>query len=68
MKKILIVFFVIDLIFIGLVLKIAPSSNRHIASIEESQAPKNLTEGQRNKWLLVKSFQFNLTSDQLTLS
>lgn len=67
MKKLLLAFFIIDLAFIGLVLHLVPSSGRHIASVDETSAPDNLTEGQKNKWLLVKSFQIDITDTRLVL-
>lgn len=61
----------LDMLFIGLVLTILPSKNRNIASIEDSSAlnnlPDDLTEGQKNKWLLVKSFQFKVTSSNVEI-
>lgn len=62
MKKWLILFLLVDFVFVGLVLKISTTKERRIAT-----AGDELTEGQQQKVDLVKSFHFNATNDELIL-
>ncbi len=63
MKKWLILFVVVDFIFVGLVLKVSTQNERRIASVTTDE----LTKGQQQKFDLVKSFQFTATNEQLVL-
>lgn len=66
MKKWLILFAIIDFIFVGLVLKISTSNKRHIAN-DGDPFYAELTDGQKNKYDFVKSFQFQTDSEKLVL-
>lgn len=68
MKKWLVLFAIVDLIFVGLVLKISTPNKRNIASHEEEAFYAELTEGQKNKYDFVKSFEFIANTEELTLS
>lgn len=67
MKKWLILFAIIDFIFVGIVLKISTRNQRTIAT-EEDRFYSDLTDGQKSKYDFVKSFQFTADSDQLVLT
>jgi hypothetical protein len=56
MKKLLALFFVLDLIFVGVVLKLNSEKRRNIASTDE--ATSELTDGQQQKLQLIQSFKF----------
>ncbi len=61
MKKLLVLFVVLDFIFIGLILKYnAPYPNRIVSSTDGLD---DLSEGQKNKWNLIKTLQFDSTED-----
>lgn len=67
MKKWLILFAIVDFIFVGIVLKLSTSHQRNIAT-ESDLFYSDLTEGQKNKFDFVKSFQFKADANQLVLS
>ncbi|MBC7421526.1 MAG: hypothetical protein H7328_12435 [Bdellovibrio sp.] len=64
MRKWLILFVIVDFIFVGLVLRISMQQERQIASVESES---NLSAGQQNKFELVKSLHFKADSQQLVL-
>jgi hypothetical protein len=63
MKKWLILFAVIDFMFVGLVLKYSSSNERAIASLDSET---ELTSGQKNKMELVQSFQLDATDTMIS--
>ena len=66
MKKILALFVVLDLIFVGVILKISPDeSNRR--SIANSADEADLTAGQQQKLALIKSLQFIKSDKEIIL-
>ncbi|MFZ3229059.1 MAG: hypothetical protein WA160_02550 [Pseudobdellovibrio sp.] len=67
MKKILLAFMIVDLIFVGLVLTISKQKSRTVASDEVTDPAEisTFTEGQKNKWHLVKTFQFQKSAESL---
>lgn len=67
MKKWLILFAIVDFIFIGIVLKISTSNQRMIAT-EADQFYAELTDGQKTKYDFVKSFQFSADAEKLVLT
>jgi hypothetical protein len=67
MKKWLILFAIIDFIFVGVVLKISTSNQRNVATYNDPFYAE-LNEGQKNKYDFVKSFQFLANADQLVLT
>jgi len=67
MKKWLILFAIVDFIFVGIVLKISTSHQRSIAT-EEDRFYSDLSDGQKNKYDFVKSFQFAATAEKLVLT
>lgn len=67
MKKWLILFALVDFIFVGLVLKISSSNKRHIAN-DGDPFYAELTEGQKNKYDFVKSFRFQADNEKLVLT
>lgn len=69
MKKWLMLFVMIDFVFVGLVLKYSNQPNRQIASVENSDGASDqneMTDGQKSKLALTQSFQLNLS--QLVIS
>lgn len=66
MKKWLFLFLLADMIFIGLVLRISTQNQRNIAN-DNDPFYFELQEGQKNKYDFVKSFQFSIDNDKLTL-
>ena len=66
MKKWLIIFVMVDFIFVGLVLKLSTMNQRNIAN-DGDPFYSELTEGQKNKYDFVKSFQFLTDNENLTL-
>lgn len=64
MKKLLVLFFILDFVFVGLVLKLFNEKERSIASFEDS--PK-LTEGQNQKLELIKSLKFSFSKYEVLL-
>lgn len=64
MKKLLVLFVILDFVFVGVILKLFSEKERSIASYEDS--PK-LTEGQNQKLELIKSFKFSYTKDEVLL-
>ncbi len=66
MKKWLILFVMVDFIFVGLVLKLSTTNQRNIAN-DGDPFYSELTEGQKNKYDFVKSFQFSMDNENLTL-
>lgn len=75
MKKILLLFFVLDLIFVGVLLKFnhqRAKPGRTVASAEDEAAPtedlmNGLTEGQAQKLELLRSLEFSKTDQKITL-
>ena len=65
MKKLLALFVIIDFIFIGLIIKLNTNPSRVIASTDSSF--DSLTEGQKNKWNLIKTLSFKITEDDVLL-
>lgn len=64
MKKLLVLFVILDFVFVGVILKLFSEKERSIASFEDS--PK-LTEGQNQKLDLIKSFKFSFSKDEVLL-
>lgn len=64
MKKLLILFVVLDLVFVGVILRLFSEKERNIANFEDS--PK-LTDGQNQKLDLIKSFKFSFSKDDVLL-
>lgn len=60
MKKFLLLFILLDLVFVGAVFTISKQQRRSISSID-SNAATNLSEGQQNKWHLLETFKFQKT-------
>lgn len=66
MKKLLVLFVIIDFIFIGLVIKLnMPNPSRVISSTDDSF--DNLTEGQKNKLNLIKTLNFEINEADVSL-
>lgn len=70
MKKMLLAFIVFDLFFVALILTISSHKTRYIASdsLSELQVDPNLSEGQKNKWILVQSLKFEADETSLQLT
>jgi len=71
MKKMLLIFMLLDFAFVGLVLYVAQNDNRRSvasANLAGSDQPEGLTEGQKNKWQLVRTFQFDFDGKQIQFS
>ncbi len=66
MKKLLVIFVVLDLVFLGIVLTISQKNSRSIATVTEN-AFSELTEGQQNKWHLIETFKFTQTENSISL-
>ncbi len=67
MKKLLILFVVLDFIFVGLILKVISSTpSRTISSVDDSTY-NQLTDGQKTKWDLVKTLKFEISSEAVSL-
>lgn len=66
MKKFLILFILLDLIFVGVILTLKTGPSRNISSVSTTEIP-GLTEGQQNKWRLIQSFHFKKNVDSLDL-
>ena len=66
MKKWLVLFVIVDLVFVGLVLRISTTSGRNIAAYNDPFYAE-LTDGQKQKYDFVQSLQFSLGTDTLTL-
>lgn len=64
MKKLLVLFVILDIVFVGLILKMFSEKERSIASFEG--APK-LTEGQNQKLDLIKSLKFSNSKNEVLL-
>lgn len=67
MKKLLIIFVLLDFIFVGLVLHYSQRPSRTVSSTRSTEF-EDLTEGQKNKWQLVETFRFDATDSQLQFS
>lgn len=65
MKKFLIIFAILDLIFVGVILNINSQKERSIAS---SESGKRLTAGQNQKLELIQSFQFSSSLNDVALT
>jgi hypothetical protein len=65
MKKFLILFVILDFVFVGIVLKISTEQQRHLASVTQDNG---LTEGQTQKLDLMNSFRFSATATEIGLS
>ncbi len=68
MKKLLILFVALDLIFVGLILKVITSAPSRTISSVDDRTYKDLTEGQKNKWDLVKTLNFEVLTDSVVLT
>ena len=69
MKKLFTLFIIIDFVFIGLVLTLSSKNSRMIATDNSLNSDlSELTEGQKNKWLLVKTFRFENNYNDLVFS
>lgn len=70
MKKLLFIFMIVDFVFVGVILTLSHRTHRNIASTEDQAAADlpDLTEGQKNKWQLVKTFQLDITPSELVFS
>ena len=66
MKKFLILFMLLDFIFVGVILTLKTGPSRNISSVSTAEIP-GLTEGQQNKWRLIQSFHFKKNVDSLDL-
>lgn len=66
MKKWLILFAIVDFIFVGIILKISTNRQRSIATAED-RFYSDLSDGQKNKYDFVKSFQFTADLEKLVL-
>ncbi len=66
MKKFSVLFVLLDFIFVGFVLTYSNQSSRTISSVSSSHLG-NLSEGQKNKYNLIKSFKFQQDSQNLIL-
>lgn len=64
MKKLLILFVILDFAFVGIVLGLFSENERTIASLD--QVP-NLTDGQTQKMELIKSLKFSATGESVVL-
>lgn len=67
MKKWLILFAIVDFIFVGIVLKLSMNNQRTIAT-EADLFYSDLSDGQKNKYDFVKSFQFVADAEKLVLT
>lgn len=67
MKKWLILFILVDFVFIGLVLRLSTENQRHMASFDDSFY-KELSAGQKIKYDFVESLNFSMDDEDLTLS
>lgn len=65
MKKWLLLFVIIDFVFVGLVLKFSTESERQVASSENFS---DFTDGQLRKLELVKSLNLSISEDSLNFS
>lgn len=66
MKKFLVLFLVLDFVFVGLILTIASRKSREIASVPATSID-DLSSGQKNKWNLVESLLFQKTTSRVSL-
>ena len=66
MKKFLLLFILLDFVFVGIVLTISKPKNRSISSLDQPDAT-GLSEGQRNKWNLIETFKFQTTQTTIEL-
>lgn len=71
-KKMLLIFMILDFVFIGLVLTISNTNSRSITATRSTASDNSdanqtdsLTEGQKNKWALVETFQLKVTADTI---
>lgn len=67
MKKWLLLFAIVDFMFVAIVLKISTGHQRSIATAED-RFYADLSDGQKNKYDFVKSFQFVADSEKLVLT
>ncbi len=75
MKKLLTLFVILDIIFVGLILQVL--SKPKLQNIERNVATTdtpakesiydNLTAGQKNKWQLIETFKFEITASSVAL-
>lgn len=65
MKKLLALFIILDLIFVGIVIKISSEKQRNVAS--ESANNSELTEGQKQKLEIIQSLHFNKNEEAIIL-
>lgn len=66
MKKMLLLFLILDFVFVGTVMTLTQSKKRTVASIDEPTLD-GLSEGQKNKWQLIQSFKFQMTAESIEL-
>ena len=64
MKKLLTLFVILDLIFVGVILKVSSEKERSVASLPNEP---ELTDGQNQKLELISSLKFSHTSEKLAL-
>lgn len=64
MKIVLILFVLLDFIFVGLILTLQPQTTRSVSSVSTNENA-GLSEGQQNKWRLIQSFHFQKNSVSL---
>lgn len=65
MKKLLVLFLVLDFIFVGVIVKIFPQKERSIASLQNRT---ELTEGQNQKLELIKSLKFSVSPEEILIN
>lgn len=66
MKKILLLFVLLDMVFVGVILKMNPSPQRQQRFVAET-ADTGLTEGQTQKLNLIQNLVFSKTDQKITL-
>jgi hypothetical protein len=66
MKKWLLLFVLLDFVFVGLVLKLSSENQRNLANYSDPFY-SDLTDGQKNKYNFVKSLLLQVTNEQITL-
>ena len=66
MKKLLILFVALDLIFLGIVMTRTKENTRSIAAVNENDFSE-LTQGQQNKWHLIETFKFTQKENVVAL-
>ncbi len=67
MKKLLLLFVLIDFVFVGLILKVNSSKNQRAISTVTETPFDDLSEGQKNKWNLITTLDFSTSDTALVL-